>query len=94
MGRQPCRHGEAVDVARRDRMVARRRWHAEATTADNGLCQDGTPESRENDNSFRAGAREKAGAIRFGMGEKLGRRRDGGGPKTDPPGRGNPGGSR
>jgi hypothetical protein len=25
---------------------------------------------------------------------KLGRRRDGGGPKTDPPGRGNPGGSR
>src|SRR5262245_7057039 len=31
---------------------------------------------------------------RFSTGEKPGRRRDGGGPKTDPPGRGNPGGSR
>src|SRR5262245_31570899 len=94
MGRQPCRHGESVDARSTppggrvvDGTLKQRR-------ADNGLCQDCTPESRENDSSFRAGARGKAGAIRFSTGEKPGRRRDGGGPKTDPPGRGNPGGSR
>jgi hypothetical protein len=61
MGRRRYRHGEALGgrSSRPDGRVVR--WHAEATTgADNGLCQDGTPESRENDNSFQAAARGKA----------------------------------
>jgi hypothetical protein len=68
MGRQPCRHGEAVvgRSLRPDGRVVGGTQKQRRT--DNGLCQDCTPESRENHNPFRARARGKAvrNALRHG----------------------------
>jgi hypothetical protein len=71
MGRQPCRHGKPWTAARRDLVGRVVDGTQKQRQADNGLCQDCTPESRENDNPFRAGARRKAGRDALRHGESL-----------------------
>src|SRR5262249_26450081 len=85
--------GEPQAVARRDLVGRVVNGTRKQRRTDTGLCKDGTPESRENHNPFRAGTRGKGVGDPLRMG-KAWRRRDAGGPKTEPPGRGKPGGSR